>query len=160
MGEVYQDGELRQAKDDLKALDCWVQAVELGSAAACVNIGNSYDEGNGVAVDKERAALFDRVGALRGDIVARHNISRAEYHSGHHEIAIRHLKIAVEFGYQLSLDALKKIYNTDMPGKEFVSKECLDNLYRVCHDAQEEVKSEEREKHSGIKRYRITIPVA
>jgi len=26
-------------------------------------------------------------------------------------------------------------------------KECMGSLYRVCHDAQEEVKSEEREKH-------------
>ena len=27
----------------------------------------------------------------------------------------------------------------------------MDSLYRVCHDAQEEVKSEEREKHCAAK---------
>jgi len=34
-----------------------------------------------------------------------------------------------------------------MPGKKFISKEYLEKVYRVCHDAQMEVKSEEREKH-------------
>ena len=74
----------------------------------------------------------------------------AEYYNrGNHEIGIRHWKIAAEGGSQPSLNALKGIYNADgkMPGKEFISKECMDSLYRVCHDAQEEVQSEERGKH-------------
>ena len=29
-----------------------------------------------------------------------------------------------------------------------ISKECLYSVYRACHEAQMEVKSEEREKHS------------
>ena len=94
--------------------------------------------------------LFKRVGALRGSLVARHNIGNSEYFDlGNYEIAIRHWKIAAEAGCQPSLDNLKKIYNADgkIPGKEFISKECMNSLYRVCHDAQEEVKSEEREKH-------------
>ena len=41
----------------LKALDCWIRAVELGSRDACTNIANRYDQGNGgAALDKERAA--------------------------------------------------------------------------------------------------------
>ena len=150
MGDLYRDGDHHVAKDDLKALDCWIRAVELASPEACTNIGNSYDLGNGVSVDKKRAALFERVGALRGHIVARHNIGNSEYHAlGNHEIAIRHLKIAAEAGYQPSLNALKVIYNADgkHPGKEFISTEYLESTYRACHEAQMEVKSEEREKH-------------
>ena len=51
------------------------------------------------------------------------------------------------------LDVLKDIYIDDdnTPGKEFISKEYLDFAYRACHGAQMEVKSEEREKHSGFK---------
>ena len=68
-----------------------------------------------------------------------------------HEIAIRHWKIAAEAGYQESLDALRSIYSSDgsglLPGKEFITKECLDSAYRACHGAQMEVKSEEREKY-------------
>ena len=149
MGEVYRRGDRGLPKDELKALDCYIRAVELGSPGACTCVGNRYDEGDGVAVDKERAALFERVGALRGDVVARHNIGCSEYNSGNHEIAVRHWKIAAEAGSQLSLDALRKIYNADvkMPGKEFISKEEMDTVYRSGYDAQMEVKSEEREKH-------------
>ena len=155
MGGCHRNGACELPKDDLKALDCWIRAVELGSPESCLNIGNIYyKEGNGgLAVDKERAALFYRVGALRGDIVARHNIGKSEYDSGNHEIGIRHWKVAAEAGSQPSLNALKSIYNANGKelGKEFISKECMDSICRVCHDAQEEVKSEEREKHCADK---------
>ena len=137
-------------KDHLKALDCYIRAVELGSPEACAAIGIIYTKGNGLAVDRERAALFERAGALRGEIVARHNIGCSEYYRlGNHEIGIRHWKIAAEGGLQKSLNALRRIYNADgkMPGKEFISKEYLESTYRACHGAQMEVASEEREKH-------------
>ena len=153
LGDDYRLGECGLPKDELKALDCYIRAVELGGADACVKIGVIYDDGNGVTVDKEKAALFERIGALRGDIKARHNIGVTEYnnHGGNHEIAVRHWKIAAEAGHQKSLDALKAIYNADgkVPGKEFISNEYLESTYRACHAAQMEVKSEEREKHSG-----------
>ena len=105
-----------------------------------------------MAVNKERVALFQRVGALRGSLAARHNIGRIEYHTltfGNHEIGIRHWKIAAEAGHQKSLHALRDIYNAggSRPGKEFISKDYLDSAYRACHEAQMEVKTEEREKH-------------
>ena len=137
-------------RDDLKALDCYIRAVELGNPQACTSIGISYNEGNGVAVNKERAALFDRIGALRGDIAARNNIGYSEYDDlGNHEIGIRHWKIAAEAGLQESLNSLRKIYNADgkRPGKEFITKDYLDFAYRSCHEAQMDVKTEEREKH-------------
>ena len=154
MGGLYRDGGHHVAKDDLKALHYLIQAVELGSPNACTIIGSSYNEGSGVAVNKERAALFERVGALRGSVLARHNIGCSEYYClGNHEIGIRHWKIAAEAGYQLSLDVLKSIYNAEgkRPGKEFIGKEEMDKIYRSGHGAQMEVKSEEREKHSGAK---------
>ena len=36
-----------------------------------------------------------------------------------------------------------------MPGKEFISTEEMDMIYRSGHEAQMDVKTEEREKHSG-----------
>ena len=154
MGERYRRGVKGVAKDDLKALDCFIQAVELGSADACNFIGQSYSEGWGVTVNNERSALFERLGALRGDMYARHNIGISEYYDlGNHEIGIRHWKIAAEAGDQDSLNALRKIYNADgkLPGKEFISQEEMDTIYRSGHQAQMEVKSEERQKHSGVK---------
>ena len=153
MGDVYWKGEWETAKDDLKAFDCWIRAVELGSPDACVSIGTSYDLGSGVAVNKKRAALFQRVGALRGYIYGRQNIGCTEYFDlGNHEIGIRHWKIAAEAGHQDSLSNLRHIYNANgkKPGKEFISKEYLDKVRRACREAQEEVKSEEREKHCTL----------
>ena len=149
LGISFKNGSNGFPKNDLKALDCWIKAVELGSPGACTNIGTYYSEGKGVSKDMDRKALFYTVGSLRGCIYARNNIGFSEYNSGNREIGIRHWTIAAQAGHQLSLDALKDIYNADgkLPGKEFISKECMDSLYRVCHDAQEEVKSEGREKH-------------
>ena len=150
LGCHFEHGSDGFPKDYLKALDCWIKAVELGSPEACTGIGGCYDEGDGVAANKEKAALFYRAGALRGSIAARNSIGSSEYFEfGNHEIGIRHWKIAAEGGSQPALDLLKDIYNADgeIPGKESISKEDMDSLYRVCHDAQEEVKSEEREKH-------------
>jgi len=150
MGAVYRDGEYGQPKNDLKALDCYIRAAELGSPEACTTIGTSYREGCGVAANKERSALFERIGALGGDIVAHYNIGCTEYDDFcNHEIGIRHWKIAAEAGDQDSLNALRNIYNAEgkRPGKEFITKEYLESTYRACHEAQMEVASEEREKH-------------
>ena len=150
LGSLYLMGVYGLAKDDLKALDCFIRAVELGSSEACICIaGCNESKSNGTAIDKERVALFERVGALRGDISARQIVGRAEYNSGNHEIGIRHWKIAAEAGLQMSLNDLRDIYNADgkKPGKEFISKEEMDTIYRSGHEAQMEVKSEEREKH-------------
>ena len=148
MGNRYRDVDgLR--KDDLKALDCWIRAVELGSAVACGSIAGCYKEGNGVSANTEKSALFERVGALRGDVCARHSIGWDEYCTfGNYEIGIRHWKIAAEAGYEKSLFWLKNTYNADgkLPGKEFISKEELDTISRSGHEAQMEVTSEEREK--------------
>jgi hypothetical protein len=150
MGEIYLRGEYGTTKDDLKALDCFIRAVELGSGDACAKIASCYHQGWGVSVNKERVVLFGKIGALRGDILARHNVGCSEYYDfGNYETAIHHWKIAAEAGLQESLNELREKYNAEgkLPGKEFISKEYLDSTYRACHGAQMEVKSEEREKH-------------
>ena len=149
LGICFMKGSYGVPKDDLKALDYLIRAVEFGSPGACSLIAAFYSGDHGISKDMERKYLFQIVGALRGCILARHNIGEVEYKSGNHEIGIRHWKIAAEAGSQPALDLLKRIYNADCkpPGKEFISKECMDSIYRVCHDAQKEVKSEAREKH-------------
>ena len=84
---------------------------------------------------------------MRGDAWARNNTGIHGYDSGNYEVAIRHWKMAAEAGLQSSLDTLKQIYNSNgkIAGKEFISEEEMNRIYRACHKAQEEVKSEERE---------------
>ena len=138
-------------KDELRAFDCLIRSIELGSAESCGKLAAWFREGTGAPKDMKRANLFMKIGALRGDIYCRHNIGVREYNAGNHEVGIRHFKLAAEAGYQVSLNGLRDVYNADgkMPGKEFISKKCLDELYRLCHAAQEEVKSEARENFSA-----------
>ena len=151
MAAIFFHGEYGQVEDKMKALDYYIQATELGSPESPAEISSLYREGALISQDTERATLFDKVAAIRGSIKGRHNAGASEYKAGNRELAIRHWKIAAEGGSQISLNKLRDIYNADgkMPGKEFISKENLDNLYRVCHEAQEEVSSEERTKHWG-----------
>ena len=149
MGKDYLDGKYGR-RNELKALDCWIRAAELGSAEACTSLAICLQRGIGVSVDKNIPALFHKIGTIRGSVQSRHNIGCEEYYDfGNHEIGVRHLKIAAEAGSQPSLNRLRDIYNADgkEPGKEFISKEDMDQIYRDCHEAQEMIKSEEREKH-------------
>ena len=148
IGMYYNKGSNGLSVDKLKALHYLTRAAELGNSFAMTNIGMRYDDGKEVPVDNEKAALFSRVAALNGNIQGRHNIGAIEYDDfGNHQVGIRHFKIAAEAGYQPSLVVLRDIFNGKMPGKQFIRKEELGNLYRACHDAQEEIKSEMREKH-------------
>ena len=150
LGAYSLDGKSGPPKDHLKAIDCFIRAIELGSREVCSKIVLCFHDGNGVAKDMNRVILFSRVGALRGDINARHNIGILEYQVlGNHDVAIRHWKISAEGGNQMSIEWLNRIFNADgkMPGIESISKEDMDNIYRAGHTAQEEIKSEEREKY-------------
>ena len=147
LGTVFSEGRHGVQKNVLKGLDYWIRATELGSLEACQNIAHCYRGSECLSIDMARSALFDRVGAVRGNIFCRSNIGNTEYRSGNHKLGIRHWKLAAHGGNQLALENLKKIYNAKLPGKEHISKGELDNLSRTCHCAQEEVTSEEREKH-------------
>ena len=150
LGKAYSEGDCGLPKDELKALDYWIKAAELGSAEACNNIGQCFREGTLISQDFRKGALVEGVGAVRGHAAARHNVGCTEYRKlGNHEMGIRHFKIAAKAGFQPSLNILRNIYNSGgtMPGKEFICKSELDEIYRLCHQAQEKVHSEERQKH-------------
>ena len=152
LGAFYNADSNGLPKDTLKALHYWIRSAELGNSFAMTNIGVRYNDGTEGPIDREKAVFFYRAGALNGNLQARHNLANYDYEFGNHQVGIRHWKIAAEAGSQPSLDNLKRIYNADgkRPGKEFISKEDLDSLYRACHEAQEEIKSEVREKHKEV----------
>ena len=151
MGVYFVEGLCGFPQDELKGIDCLIRAIELGSREACNKIALCFDHGTGVPKCDKRAAFFFQIGALRGESTFRHNLGSYEYEEGNYEIAIRHWKIAAEAGMQPALNSLKGIFNAagEEPGKEFISKEGLDRIYRACHVAQEKLKSEGRERHLG-----------
>ena len=140
VGKAFEQGFYGLAVDKIKALYYMTLAVEFGSAEACEIIAHLlFDEGRCISNNKKLARMLFEIGALRGNISARQTIGMIEYELGNFELGIRHWKIAAEAGHQLSLDCLKSIFsaNSKLPGNEFISKEELDQIYRMCHEAQE-----------------------
>ena len=52
------------------------RAVELGDVIAMLNLGNMYEIGAGIKLDKEKARRLYRMGADRGDAKAQFNLAR------------------------------------------------------------------------------------
>ena len=55
LGVYYSDGTDGYPQDNVKALELWHRAAELGNAYAYASIGYAYDNGDGVEVDKKKA---------------------------------------------------------------------------------------------------------
>ena len=146
LGCMYLQGTKNNA---LKAVDYLIRGAELGSKEACGAISKCYREGYGVSPDTEKELFFLRIAALRGGVISHHNLGCLEYDRGNYDIALRHWKVAAEAGSQPSMDRLKRIYKADgkEPGKEFINKDYLDWVYRECHEAQKEVRTENRGKY-------------
>ena len=145
LAEIY-EGEHATSMNKLKTLFYFIRGTEIGSAEACAGIAAFYGD-NFLPRPAKEEYLFLRMGALRGDIVARHNIGQVEYDKGNYELSVRHWKIAAEAGSQPSLNELRSIFTGKMSGREFLSKEYMDKVYRLCYAAQVAVWSEERAKH-------------
>ena len=159
MAGMFYFGSYGQTIDEMKALDYYIQATELGSVSSPTEISTIYRHGDLITANADREIMFTRVAAIRGCIQARHNLGSLEYRRCNHEAGIRHWKIAAECGSQVSLNHIRDIYNADgkEPGNEFISKEDLDKLYRACHEVQEEVENEERKKHSVLEDDKIQM---
>ena len=146
--------EFNRTKNELKAIEYFIRATELGSAEACSALAECLRQVS-VLSDSGRSVVFYKAGAVRGCITGRWNIGLLDYEAGKCEEGIRHFKIAAEAGFQQALDKLKKIFlaNGQEPGKEFITKTYLDRTFRICHAAQKEVESEERKKHCDLDDY-------
>ena len=132
--------------DKLRAIDCFIRAVERGHANACFSIWNFFRTHMEIPLDERRSRLILTIGAIRGDLTCRQRVGLIEYEAENHEVGIRHWKIAAEGGCQRSLTVLRDIYEGKLEfGKEFISKEYLSRVYLICHAAQMKVKSEMRE---------------
>ena len=93
LGNIYTDRreDYDPPIDELKALHYWIRAAEVGCTESYNNIANYFAEGVVVSVDKEKANVFDRMGAANGCIIARNLLGCYEYFDkGNRESGIRH----------------------------------------------------------------------
>ena len=105
-----------------KALKLWHQAAELGHYGAYYNMGNAYNNGIGVGVDKKKATHYFELAAMGGHVVARHNLGAFEGQAGNHRRAKKHYMIAVECGYTESLTMIKTLFIHGLATKDDYTK--------------------------------------
>ena len=62
MGNAYDDGEFGFPRDSAKAVELWHKAGKVGYN----NIGNAYDNGEGVERDEKLASHYYELAAMEG----------------------------------------------------------------------------------------------
>ena len=138
---LYSQGECGLPRDYQKANELYLKAGELGSAVAYYNLGDSYNRGTGVEMDKKKAIHYWELAAMNGHIMARHNLGCSDWNTGNYDRAFRHFILAARAGYEESLDVVKQGFT-----KGLVTKDEYTNTLRAYDERHEEMKSDERDR--------------
>ncbi|EJK48042.1 hypothetical protein THAOC_33194 [Thalassiosira oceanica] len=140
LGDKYYHGRLGLAKDDLRAIELWTEATELGSIDAHYQLGYAYYNGDGAKEDKPRGIRHWQEAAMKGEVESRHKLGDVEYYYGNYEVAVQHYMISAKMGYETSLNDIKEMFKDGQATKAQYAEALLG--YR---DAVEETKSPQRE---------------
>ena len=143
LGCCYYNGKhgLTIITDYAKAFELFVQAGELGCAAANAHIGL----GEGVDWDTKKAKYYYELAAIWGD-VARHNLGAgAEDNACNLDRALKHYMIAAGSGQSDSLKAIRELYSNELATKDNYTKGL-----RVYQAYLEEIKSEQRDEAAVV----------
>ena len=136
----YANGEFGLPQDIGKAIEFWIRAGELGCSRAYTNIGYVYDCGEGVERDKKKAKHYYELAAMRGDVIARHNLGIIEESEGNMNRATKHYMIAAGAGEDNSLRKIREYFM-----KGHATKDDFEKALRAHNDAKDEVKSDQRD---------------
>jgi tetratricopeptide (TPR) repeat protein len=132
--------ECYRAGDYDKALKYLTKAAGLGDADAHFRLGKMYMEGEGVEKDEEKAVDHWEKAAIGGHPYARHNLACYAEYNGNVEIAVKHLIIAANLGFDVSMKALLLSYKSG-----FITKEEYGATLRAHQAAISATKSSQRE---------------
>jgi hypothetical protein len=99
LGNAYRHGKLGLVKSYKKAAKIYRRAVELGDVDAMAFLGEMYDVGLGVKLDKKKAERLFRTAADRGVAVAQNNLACYLDSEKKHEEAFRYYALSADQGY-------------------------------------------------------------
>ena len=136
----YASGTNGIPQDMAKANDLWLKAGELGCARAYSKLGYSYANGMGVEASIKKAKHYWELAAMKGILIARHNLGALEGNTGNEQRAYKHYVIAARAGYPPSLDNVKIGFRNG-----HVTKDEYESTLRAYHERQTEMKSEARD---------------
>ena len=143
LGGYYSDGIGGFPQDRAKALELWHRAAELGYVHSYYNIGFAYHNGRAVARDETKATHYWELAAIGGNAEARYNIGSIEVQAlaGNMDRALKHFMIAVEGGYNESLNTIQRMYSNG-----YATRDDYANALRAYQAYLEEIKSDQRDK--------------
>jgi len=146
LASYYTQGLRGLPRDYQSANELWLKAGELGRGDAYYNLGANYDFGWGVARDRNKVKYYFELAALNGDKDARHAVGILEGRDGNNKRAMKHLILAARAGNESSLHCVKEGFMNGL-----VTKDDYANTLRLCHERQDKIKSEERDKAAFLK---------
>ncbi|EJK76944.1 hypothetical protein THAOC_01264 [Thalassiosira oceanica] len=145
LGKYYHQGRLGLQKDMRRAVKLWEEAAELGSIDALYNLGNAYDQGDGVQLDKEKAAQFWTKAAMQGHVLSRSHLGCFEIEKGDYGRAVKHYLISAKMGYEGALEMIKNMFT-----EGFATKGQYAEALKGYQNAVEEMKSHDRDEANAL----------
>ena len=123
-----------------KSFEYWTKAAELGDSEAHYYLSVMYRKGEGVEEDEGNAVYHCEKAAIGGHHQARYNLAYYEERNGNIERSAKHIIIAANLGYELSMKELWGHYSDG-----HITKEDLDATLRSHHAATDGMKSTQRD---------------
>ena len=87
-----------------------------------------------------KAIHYKKLGAMGGDLVARHSLGLIEAGVGNMDKALKHYMIALKSGYKTSLDEVRSLYT-----KGRATKKDYENALRSWQAYLDEIRSDDRD---------------
>ena len=107
-------------KDLSRAVELYTEAADHGSLEAQDSLGHSYENGEGVERDMDKALRHFAVAAKGGEPHARFRLGCWERGQCRIDTALKHFMIAAKMGDEKSLNAIKAMHvknNASLDGK-------------------------------------------
>ena len=130
-------------------MELWLRAGKLGCAMAYRCVAGAYDNGEGVERDAKKETYYNELAAMGGEVLARHNLGYIEGIAGNYHRAVKHFMISAGAGDD---NSLKKIQQCFMHGHAI--KDDFENALRAHKEANDEMKSDQREAAAAYRRLR------
>ena len=153
LGASYFNGLKGLPKDLDIAIDLMTRGADLGCADSQHMLGDTYDDGNGVAKDPKKAEHFYQQAAMQGHCQARRELGRLEHGRKNWERAKRHWMISAKAGHEQSMVELRVMLESGtsiITGKPFILKEEYEEILRIHEVARSEMRSVARERAQQV----------
>jgi len=142
--DKYRNGDRGLARDEAKALELLQRAADSGFPEALGLLGYCFIFGDqGVIKDGGKGWAYLEDAAKAGDVVSRVNLGEGNQH---HDLAIKHFKLAAAAGYEPAMKELWKYFPSKLDKAE------LEETLRAHKSACDDMNSEERERFEAMKK--------